>query len=578
MELTKYEEFSHARKQLQLEGLAPNWYSTAGYQLLVNKNYLNLGETPWDMYHRVAKRAADLTKVKIPEDFGYKDWYSAFLDITWKGYLSPSTTVLTNMGNDRGHPVSCAGTYLGDSIRAFGEARLEIEQLTQRGYGTSWSLDPVRHRGSPISKGGTATGIMHPADDIVQSMRKVTQGDSRRGNIGQYVNPLHYDFDELVDQLISDHDGWNIGWNYKDEFDDLFKKDPKEADRRWKRMLKTKMQIGKGYYFFIDKVNRNRPQMYIDKGFNVRHSNLCGEITLMNDKDHSFSCVLSSMNVSRYDEWKDTKAIQISTVFLDAVIEDMLIKAKEEEGFEKIVAFTEKSRAIGLGVLGLSTYYQQKNWIYGDFESTQFNQIFFKELKKEALEASKWLAKEVGEPEWLTGYGRRFSHLIALPPTKSTAIIQGGISEGINPNFANVFEQDTAGGTVYRINPVLLPIMKDRGKYTKEVMARISESQGSVQGEDWLSEHEKKVFRTAFELNQETILRMGSDRQRVMGTEVQSQSLNLYIPAEEKEEEIARLHHIGAKDEYIHTMYYIHSLNEESVYKVDKDECVACNG
>ena len=578
--ITKYEKLSFKRKQLQTDGLAPEWYTTAGYQLVTEKNYLNTAETPFDMFNRIAYRASELTNFKIPDYYGYDTWYDAFFDIMWNGWLSPSTTVLTNMGNSRGHPISCSGTYVGDSIDSFYEARKEIAKLTQRGYGTSWSLDPIRHRGAPISTGGTANGIMQPAAGVVQDMKDVSQGSSRRGSIGQYLNVLHPDFDEVCDQIIADDDGWNIGWNLTDEYKELFNKDLNRADYIWKKMLRTKMVKGKGYWFFLDKVNRYRPKVYVDKGFKVRHSNLCAEIALMSDEDHSFTCVLSSMNISKYDEWKDTYAIQIATVFLDAVISDMLIKAKKEPGFERIIAFTEKSRAIGLGQLGLSTYYQMKNWIFGDFNSILFNQQLTKELDRETLAASKMLAKEVGEPEWMKGYGERFSHRLSFPPTKSTAIHMGGVSEGINPVFANVYEQDTAGGTVYRINPVLLDLMKERGKYTKEVMARIAEAQGSVYGEDWLTDHEKKVFRTAFEINQETILLMGSHRQKIMseGGGGQGQSLNLYFKKEETEEEISRLHNIAFEDEFIHSLYYIHSLNEESTYQIEKEECAACGG
>lgn len=574
----KYEIFSRLRKQLQSDGLAPDWYSTASYQLLANKHYLDVGETPKDMYTRIAKRAAELTSAPVPIDLGYSTWFDAYFDIMWKGWLSPSTPVLTNMGNNRGHPIACSGTHVGDSIRSFYQALTELAQLTQRGYGTSVSLDSIRRRGAPISTGGEANGPWDFADDVVNVMKKVSQGSSRRGSAGQYINILNPDVDEFLDQLNADDDGWNIGWNITDDYEALFKRDPEEADRLWKRMLKTKMTKGKGYMLFLDKVNRNRPQMYVDKGFYVKQSNLCSEILLFNDEEHSFTCVLSSMNIAKYDEWKDTKAIFISTVFLDAVIEDMLIKARQEPGFERVIAFTEKSRAIGLGVLGLSSYYQQQSWVFGDFQSIQFNRSFFKMMSNETLKASKFLAAEVGEPEWMKGYGERFSHRIALPPTKSTSIIQGGISEGIMPVFANVFEQDTAGGTVYRINPVLLPIMKARGYYNNETMKRIAEAQGSVQGESWLSDHEKKVFKTAFEINQESILLMASHRQQVMGPGAQGQSVNLYFQAEEPEEEISRIHDIAFKDPWIFGLYYIHSLNEESTYKVDKSECEGCQG
>ena len=575
----KYERLSHMRKQLQADGLAPEWMSTASYQLLTGQDYLDTAETPRDMYLRIAKRAAELTKFDIPTYFGYDTWFEAFFDIMWKGWLSPSTPILTNMGNSRGHPIACSGTYLGDSIVSFYEARKEIAQLTQRGYGTSWCLDPVRPRGSKISKGGEANGIMQPASGVVQDMKDISQG-TRRGNVGQYLNPLHTDFDELCDQIIADDDGWNIGWNLTDEYNDLYRTDKDRADLIWKKMLKAKMVKGKGYFYFLDKVNRARPKMYVDRGFYVRHSNLCAEIALMSDKDHSFTCVLSSMNVAKYDEWKNTYAVQLATIFLDAVISDMLIKAKDEPGFERIIAFTEKSRAIGLGQLGQSTYFQMQSWPFGNFQSIQFNQMIMKHLDTESLIASKLLAKEVGEPEWMIGYGERFSHRLALPPTKSTAIIQGGISEGIGPVYANVYGQDTAGGTVFRINPVLLPIMKDRGQYTEAVMERIAKAQGSVQGESWLTDHEKEVFRTAYEINQETILLMGSHRQRIMsaGGGGQGQSLNLYFTAEESEEEISRLHHLAYEDEHLQSLYYVHSLNEESTYKVDKSTCSACEG
>lgn len=575
----KYERLSHMRKQLQADGLAPEWMSTASYQLLTGQDYLDTAETPRDMYLRIAKRAAELTEFDIPTYFGYGTWFEAFFDIMWKGWLSPSTPILTNMGNSRGHPIACSGTYLGDSIVSFYEARKEIAQLTQRGYGTSWCLDPVRPRGSKISKGGEANGIMQPASGVVQDMKDISQG-TRRGNVGQYLNPLHTDFDELCDQIIADDDGWNIGWNLTDEYNDLYRTDKDRADLIWKKMLKAKMVKGKGYFYFLDKVNRARPKMYVDRGFYVRHSNLCAEIALMSDKDHSFTCVLSSMNVAKYDEWKNTYAVQLATIFLDAVISDMLIKAKDEPGFERIIAFTEKSRAIGLGQLGQSTYFQMQSWPFGNFQSIQFNQMLMKHLDTESLIASKLLAKEIGEPEWMIGYGERFSHRLALPPTKSTAIIQGGISEGIGPVYANVYGQDTAGGTVFRINPVLLPIMKDRGQYTEAVMERIAKAQGSVQGESWLTDHEKEVFRTAYEINQETILLMGSHRQRIMsaGGGGQGQSLNLYFTAEESEEEISRLHHLAYEDEHLQSLYYVHSLNEESTYKVDKSTCSACEG
>lgn len=578
--MNKYDKLSFRRKELQKHDLAPEWMSTASFQLITEKSYVDRGETPRDMYHRIATRAAELTTLGNVERWGYSSWYDAFFTIMWKGWLSPSTPPLTNMGNDRGHPIACSGTDLQDSIAGFYTARKEIAQLTQRGYGTSWCLDSVRPRGTPISKGGTANGPIQPASGAVQDCKEVSQGGTRRGSIGQYLNVLSPDFKEFADQIISDDDGWNIGWNMDERYTDLFRTDPKSADNIWKTMLKGRMVKGKGYQLYLDKVNRDRPQVYKDKGLFVKHSNLCSEIELFNDEDHSFTCVLSSMNISKWNEWKDTKTVQIATIFLDAVVEDMLIKARKEEGFERIVSFTEKSRAIGLGILGLSTYFQQESMIFGDYDSIMFNQKMMRHLDTESLKASKVLAQEVGEPEWMKGYGERFSHRLALPPTKSTAIIQGGISEGTMPIYANVFEQRTAGGIVYRINPTFLKLMKERGEYNEDVMRRIAESQGSVQGEDWLTDYEKKVFKTAFELNQETILLMASHRQRIMsaGGGGQGQSTNIYLQKETTEEYISKLHYIAWKDPHLHSLYYVHTLNEDSVHKVDTTICEGCEG
>lgn len=572
---TQYEKLSTERKFLQQTYQAPEWLSTAGYQLLKGKHYLNTNETPRTMYERIASRAAQLTNIESPSFYGYSTWYDAFFDIMYKGWLSPSTPVLTNMGNDRGHPIACSGSHVDDSIRSFYQTRTELAQLTQRGYGTSVCLDTIRPRGSLISTGGHANGVMQFASGVVNDMHDISQGSSRRGSCGMYISPLHPDFDEIIDQLMSADDGWNIGWNIGDDFEQLFITDPIRADTIWKKMLRVKMVKGKGYFFFIDKVNRANPQMYKDHEFTVKASNLCSEITLMSDNKHSFTCVLSSLNIAKYDEWKDTRTIEIAMVFLDAVIEDMLIKACQEEGFERVIAFTEKSRAVGLGVLGLSTYYQKQSWPFGSFESMQFNNKLFKELNERTLAISKYLASVLDEPEWLTGYGERFSHRLALPPTMSTSIIQEGVSQGIEPVYANVYEQDMAGGTVYRINPVFLDLMKTRDQYNVDTMQRIAEDQGSVQGEDWLTEHEKLVFRTAFEINQETILIMGSQRQRWVD---QGQSLNLYFTADAEEEEISHLHHLALVDPYIKALYYVRSLNGVAKHKVDTSDCFACHG
>ena len=574
MQINKYEQLSLDRKKLQRNEEAPKWLTTAGYQLLTNNNYLLPGETPKDMYNRAAKRAAELVQIPIPPFLPYTTWYDAFYTSMWNGWLSPSTSVLSNLGTNRGHPVSCSGSYMEDSIYSFYETRKEIALLTKEGYGTSVTLDTVRHRGASISVGGTASGVMQPASGIVQDMKEVSQG-FRRGNCGLYLNPLHNDAEELMDQLLADDSGWNVGWNFTNEFDELLEKDPQAADYIWKKLLRTKLIKGKGYYLFLDKANSLMPQCFKDNNLTIHNSNLCAEIMLPNDKNHTFSCVLSSLNVTKYDEWKDKYLYEIALVFANALIDDMLEKSHNKPGFERIVQFTEKARAIGLGILGLSTYYQQNNWVFGDLNSIMFNQQLAREMQERTYSMSEYMASILGEPEWCKGSGRYNATTMAFPPTMSTSAIMGGVSQGIEPVFANVYEQDTAGGMVYRINPPLLKLMKEREVYNEETMKRIAENQGSVFGEDWLSDYEKEVFRTAFELNQETILLMASHRQKWID---QGQSLNLYFKKETPEEYISKLHWIAYKDPYIKSLYYIRTLNEDEKLTIPESVCTACNG
>jgi len=582
--MNKYEQLSFERKQLQKNNEAPEWMSTAGYQLLKGKGYLCYGEKPLHMYKRIAKRAGELMNVPVPSDvrsaYNNDDWEHIFFTSMWEGWLSPSSTVLSNMGTDRGHPVSCSGSTVKDKIVSFFDTRKEMAVLTKNGYGVSTCLDPISPRGTKISHGGVSKGSMLYAEGVVKDMKEISQGGIRDGSCGIYMNILHQDFDEIKDQIMADDFGWNIGWNITKEFDELVEKDFEEANRRWKNVLKTKMVKGKGYLFFHEKVNKANPQCYKDKGFEVKHSNLCSEITLYNDDKHSFICTLSSINISKYNEWKEFPLFKVGSAFLDAVTEDMIIKSKDDKELSRVYNFAVKSRAIGLGVLGLSTYYQQNMWVFGSMESMNFNNYIFGRMDDETLVMSKYLAKHLGEPEWLEGYGERWTHRIALPPTMSTSLILGGVSQGIEPVYCNVFEQDTAGGMVYRINPVLLKLMKERGVYNEQIMERIANNQGSVFEEDWLTDDEKEVFRTAFEINQEIILIMASQRQAKIDKTGggQSQSLNFYFPKDVIEEYVSKIHWKAYKDPNIKSLYYVRTLNEEQTISVPQQNCVVCEG
>lgn len=563
--IDSYEKLSQERKEEQQKGNYPEWMSTGGYQMFKEK-YLYGCNNFKEQAQRIAKTAAkhlkDPSLIEKYEDI--------FFNMIFKGWLSCSTPVLANTGTDRGMPVSCSGTYVEDSISGFYGAYTENAVLTQEGFGTSAYLGDIRPRGSEISRGGKASGILPVLNGLRQMSMDVSQGGVRRGSIASYIPIDHGDFWEIVNELKDNTESLNIGWNISDKFVEKLQSGDVEANKRFMRVVYTKMVTGKGYLFFPDKVNRHNPVMYKDRDFKVKASNLCSEITLLSDKDHSFTCVLSALNIAKYNEWKDTETIFHATVFLDCIASEFIERGESVPYLDKAVRFTKKGRALGLGVCGYHTYLMQEGLAFEGFPAYNFNKRFFKDLNKESLRASKWLSQELGEPEWCKGYGVRNTHRIALMPTKSTSLIMGGVSEGINPTPAMVFTQASAAGEIARIDPVLLNLMKEKGVYNKSNIKQITDSRGSVQNVDWLSEEEKLIFRTAFEMDQSVLLRLGSAR----GKEIcQWQSLNLFFSAEEDERYIRDIIKQCVVDEGIRGLYYIYSM---AGVVASKDECIAC--
>lgn len=560
-----YKQMSDKRKKAQEDGLYPDWYSTGGFQMFEQK-YLYKASGFKEQAERIANTAAKHLK----DPLLIEEYRQKFFNMIWKGWLSCSTPVLANMGTDRGMPVSCSGTIVGDSIESFYDTLAENAVLTQEGFGTAAYLGNIRPRGSEISRGGKASGILPTLQDYVTMSMKVSQGATRRGSIGLYLPLNHGDFWEVIHFLEAEPDSVNIGWCVYDS--DIEKLDAGDGElaKRFKKVLKTKLVTGKGYFFFPDKVNRHNPQMYKDQGKQVVTSQLCAEITLYADEEHTFTCVLSSLNLAKYDEWKDTSTIFDATVFLDCVASEFIERSFGIKHLQKARRFTEKSRALGLGVAGFCTYLQSKMIPYESLEAHLFNNTFFKEMHDKSLEASKWLADKFGEPEWCKGYGVRNTHRLAVAPTKSTALLIGGVSEGINPDPAMVFTQASAAGEIERVNPTLLKLMKDKGVYNKKNIQQIVDARGSVQNVDWLTDEEKQVFKTAFEIDQRTVLRLASARGKWLD---QWQSLNLFFAAEEDPAYVAKIHQEAFKDEGIRALYYIYS---KAGVVAAKDVCEAC--
>ncbi|QDF14722.1 hypothetical protein PONTUS_73 [Vibrio phage Pontus] len=561
-----YDKLGAERKEGQAKGQIPQWMTTAGYQLLKQK-YLSEGETVLGRYIAIAKTAAK----HMPMD--RELWEDRFFQLFWKGWLAASTPVLANMGTNKGMPVSCSGGYIDDSIHGFYDTLHETAMLTKNGFGTSGYLGDIRPRGASISIGGTAAGVMPVIEDYVQCMRDVAQGATRRGAWAGYLPMDHGDFYEVVTFLKNYPDDLNLGWNISDEFVRKLEAGNEDAIDRLAKSLHTKLITGKGYYFFPDKVNRQSPQMYKDLGLDVRASNLCTEINLFSDPDHTFTCVLSSMNLARFDEWKDTKAVFHATVFLDCVAQEFIEQAYDIPGLEKAIRFTEKSRALGLGGLGFHTYLQDNMIAFETFEAHMKNLEIFTHMSNESLRASKWMAEELGEPEWCKGYGVRNTHRLAVAPNTSSALVCGGVSQGIEPIPGNSYVQPSAAGELTRLNPSFLKFCREKGvEVDRELIKSINDKLGSVQHLDWLSDHEKMVFKTAYEIDQMALIRLAAARQPRI---CQGQSLNLFFDADEDEEYILEVHQAAFTNENIKQLYYMRTM---AGVQASKGECVACEG
>lgn len=563
-------------KELQNIGEAPLWMNEPSFKTL-SKGYLLDNETPRGMYLRVAKCvAAHLNK---------PDLEVKFFDYMWKNWLCPATPILSNASTDRGLVISCFGETVPDSVDGIYKSVHEMAMLSKYGGGVGIDLSNIRGRGTLIKNGanGASEGVVPWAKVFDSATIATSQGNVRRGATSLNLRVDHPDIEEFLRirrplgdinrQCLNVHQCVQI----TDDFMKLVaEKDPK-ARTIYKEILKTRLETGEPYIQFIDNVNKANPQMYKDLGLEVNMTNICSEIMLFSDVDHSFVCCLSSLNLTRWEEWKDTDLVETSIWFLDGVMSEFIDKARGLPGFERAVRFAEKSRALGLGVLGWHTLLQQKQLPFESFASMQLNALIFKKIKEKADIATRELAVEYGEPEWCKGYGVRNTHLLAVAPTASNSIISGGVSAGIEPIMANAFSQRTAKGVFLVKNNTLEELLDAKGKNDIETWKNIVANEGSVQQLDFLSKEEKEIFLTAYEINQSAIIRQASQRQRFID---QGQSLNLFFPADADPQWFHRVHK-EAHEGGIKALYYLRS---SSVLKADnasrqKDEsCKSCEG
>lgn len=558
-----FEQLSHERKSLQAIGHLPDWYTTQAWQMF-KKSYAVQGEDALLGRHR--RIAKTLAKHMIGREAA---WEELFFNEMWNGILSPASPALANTGTNRGMMVSCSGQFVGDDVDSFYSNMRETALLSKYAFGTSADFSSIRPRGSSISGGGKASGPVPVIEDFFTTAAKINQGGNRRGSIGAYLDIEHPDWDEAIDSLLAASNGKNYGWIIRDSFVEALMKGDPEANRKFQKSLYVKLVTGKGYFFMVDKANRHRPKMYKDLGLDIKASNLCSEIMLHSSDDLTYSCILSSLNLTHWDKIKESNSAFIATVFLDCLCSEFIQKSVGIKGLEKVREFTIKGRAIGLGVMGFHTYLQSKMIPYVGLEAQYLSMDIAEHLQKESLRASQWLAKEYGEPEWCKGYGVRNTHRTAYAPTKSTSLLMGGVSESWFPEPGMVFDAGSSVGELRRITPVIYELMKERGVYNPDTIQDIVDHLGSVQHVDWLSDKEKTVFMNAFEMDQNILLRHHVQRQRYT---CQGQSLNFYVPEEGSESLIADLMTKVLTHPDCLSQYYIYSRSGVVV----KDECVSC--
>jgi len=576
----------------------PSWANTEIYVKTISKGYLLSGEKPKDAYWRVA--------TKVAQRLGKPQLATKFFDYIWKGWLNLATPVLSNTGTDRGLPISCFGIDVADSIFDIGSKNLELMLLAKHGGGVGVGINQIRPAGSPITGNGTSDGVIPFAKIYDSTILATNQGSVRRGAASVNLNIEHKDFEDWLEirepkgdvnrQSLNLHQCAVVG----DKFMRKLQDGNEAARRKWGKLLQKRKATGEPYIMYKGNVNKQNPDAYKKNGLKVHMTNICSEITLHTDENHSFVCCLSSLNLSKYDEWKDTDLVYTATWFLDGVLSEFIQKAKNMKGFEHSVASAEKGRALGLGVLGWHTYLQQRGIPFEGMEAQFETRKIFSQLKIESERASRDLAEEYGEPLWCRESGMRNTHLRAIAPTVSNSKLSGNVSPGIEPWAANVFTEQTSKGTFIRRNNELEKVLRKAGINNKDTWDKILNDLGSIQDlpelDDWcylngkmilqsdITNGDKEkiypvkdVFRTFKEINQMDLVKQAGVRQQYID---QGVSLNLAFPSVVEPKWINQVT-MEAWKQGIKTLYYMRTesvLRGDIAQRATDPDCVACDG
>jgi ribonucleoside-diphosphate reductase alpha chain len=574
--------------------------SDAGLRILKDRYLTDEETSPQEAFYRVSKTFSDNSEMA---ERIYK--YASNL------WFMFSTPILTNGGTKRGMPISCFLNYVPDSRIGLTEHYTENAWLATVGGGIGGHWGHIRSDGTETSGGSISTGSMPFMHVVDSEMLAFSQGKTRRGSYAAYQDISHPEIEEFIEmrkpsggdvhrKCLNLHHGINISDKFMSIIDnctinpsaddtwELIDPHTKRVVRKvsakklWQKILETRVATGEPYICFIDTVQKSLPESQKKIGLKVHHSNLCSEITLPTNEERTAVCCLSSLNLEKYDEWKEDSSFIPDVVrFLDNVLEYFINNANDFLHRAKYSAMRERS--IGLGTMGFHSYLQSKNIPFESVMAKVQNKIIFSHIKKQAEETSKSLGKERGEAPDMVGTGMRNAHLLAIAPNATSSIICGSTSPSIEPTRANVYSQKTMSGTFLMKNKYLQKILKEKGIDNDTTWKSILAKRGSVKHLDELSELEKDVFATAIEIDQRWIIDLAADRQKYI---CQSQSVNIFVPADVNIKDLHLLH-LSAWKKRLKTLYYcrseaikraeIISTKIERIVRPDaEDECLAC--
>lgn len=537
-------------------------------RLFLQRGYLLEGTSPEARIRAIADHAAALL-----QDPAFGDKFYHYMA---RGYFSLSSPIWSNFGLGRGLPISCFGSFIGDSIYDIMRTTAEVGMMSKIGGGTSAYFGAIRPRGSDISNNGKSDGSFNFTKLFDTVIDVISQGTSRKGQFAGYIDIEHGDIEEWLEihsegnpiQLM--YYGVCIGNDWLESM----KAGDTDKRRIWAKLLQRKSESGIPYLFFKDNANAGRPEVYKDRDMPIYASNLCTEIMLPAGEEESFVCCLSSMNLLHYNEWKDTDAVETLTYFLDAVMSEFIDKSADLPYLDRAHRFAKRHRALGLGVLGWHSYLQSEMIAFDSFAAMQKNNEIFKCLQNKTLAASQALAAKFGEPEILQGYGRRNTTLMSIAPTKSSSFILGSVSPSVEPFKSNYHVKDLAKiKTTYK-NPFLVKLLESKGLNSSNIWESILLHDGSVQHLEQLSEQEKEVFKTFAEISQLAVIQQAAQRQKYID---QGQSINVMIHPNTPTRDINQLY-LTAAELGLKSIYYQHSISAAQNFNRNLLNCSSCEG